>query len=280
MMNGLSTAHIKKALIAFILALSVAFLPVPSWLDEQSFADEYFSQSMQQTLTAYAAVRVLNATVSVVQESQVQVQPAGVGLSLALGQMLDPLNDMTERASDVLVWSAASLGIQKLIYEISDIIFRPLLALMLLVLSLCYLCATNKTASWHNHALRLCIAVVMLRAFMPVSAFASQQLQHHFFTPKIHAAYDAIQLSFKPNTLANMPKTQQSTWDKLTGAKQNFSEKADSLREAFNELLQRADTFIDNLLWLMTLFMGLFLLQLLLPIAGIYLLWRFLKVLV
>lgn len=270
-----NTWPIQKALLAFMLALFVAFLPMPSWFENQDSTDQYFEQSLQQTLTAYAAVRVLNASVSVIQESQVQVQPAGMGLSLALGQMLDPLNDMTERASDVLVWSAASLGIQKLIYEMTDAVFRPLLSVLLVFLGFCYLCAFKKPGlAWPNQVLRLSVALIILRIFLPVSAFTSEQLQQHFFTPKINAAYSAIHLSFNPDSLGSMPQPPESTWDKLTGAKQNFSEKADVLRQAFKELVQKADTFVDNLLLLMTLFLGLFLLQLLLPIAGVYILWR------
>lgn len=281
MAQALKSLAIKKALLAFILSLLVAFLPLPSWLSEQDFTDQYFHQSLQQTLTAYAAVRILNASVSVIQESQVQVQPAGLGLSLALGQVLDPLNDMAERASSVLVWSAASLGIQKLIYEITDAVFRPALAILLLMLAAGYLLTyTRVNSKIPNKLLQLALALVVLRLFLPLSALASQQLQQHFFTPKIDAAQNAITVSFSPKALGSMQAQPQSTWGKLMGAKQSFSEKAKVLQQAFDELMQKTDSFIDNLLLLMTLYIGLFLLQLILPIFGIYILWRLLKVFV
>lgn len=52
----------------------------------------------------------INATVSVIQQSSVQLEPAEIGLSLAVGQIADPINDMVEKLSNVLVMSITSLG--------------------------------------------------------------------------------------------------------------------------------------------------------------------------
>ena len=52
----------------------------------------------------------INATVSVIQQSSVQLEPAEIGLSLAVGQIVDPINDMVEKLLNVLVMSITSLG--------------------------------------------------------------------------------------------------------------------------------------------------------------------------
>jgi len=81
--------------------------------------------------------RGFNAVVSVFQESEVQLEPAGVGVSLALGQALDPINDLVERFSWVMLASLTSLGIQKFLIEIT-----PFLSIqILLLLALCALLA-------------------------------------------------------------------------------------------------------------------------------------------
>ena len=94
-------------MMATILFFSVGFeIPV---LDKK--ANTYFNESISKAGLAYATCRVINASISVIQNSNLQLEPAGVGVSLAIGQALDPIDDMTERLSDVLVTAIVALGI-------------------------------------------------------------------------------------------------------------------------------------------------------------------------
>ena len=54
-----------------------------------SKAVAYIDQSLQNAGAAFLLARGFNAVVSVFQESELQLEPAGVGVSLALGQALD-----------------------------------------------------------------------------------------------------------------------------------------------------------------------------------------------
>ncbi|MBW2512539.1 MAG: hypothetical protein JRE01_11000, partial [Deltaproteobacteria bacterium] len=76
-------------------------------------ASAYIDQSLMNAGAAFLLARGFNAVVSVFQESELQLEPAGVGVSLALGQALDPINDLVERFSWVMLASLTSLGIQK-----------------------------------------------------------------------------------------------------------------------------------------------------------------------
>ena len=94
---------IARLILLVAVAIMLFILPglkLP-YLDQK--ADTYFSEAMTKAGLAYGVCRVINASVSVIKESQVQLEPAGLGVSLAAGQLLDPLDDMTERASDILV---------------------------------------------------------------------------------------------------------------------------------------------------------------------------------
>ncbi|MFH2059122.1 MAG: hypothetical protein ABIJ59_09500 [Pseudomonadota bacterium] len=76
--------------------------------------DLYFQDAIKKAGLAYATCRIVNASVSILKESSLKLEPAGIGVSLALGQALDPIDDMTERLSDVLVTAITSLGVQDL----------------------------------------------------------------------------------------------------------------------------------------------------------------------
>ena len=124
-----------KSIIGILLSIVLFFssgVQIP-YID--STADTYFKDSITKAGVSYGVARIINATVSVVQESEVQLEPAGIGMSLAIGQIVDPINDMVERLSNVLVMSIASLGVQELAYEISITVVPQILAVFLLILS-------------------------------------------------------------------------------------------------------------------------------------------------
>jgi hypothetical protein len=85
-------------------------------------AKAHIEAGMARATAAYVMARTLNAVVSVIQESRLQLNPAGVGVSLALGEALDPVNDLVERFSWVMLLSLTALGTQRVLVEISPLL--------------------------------------------------------------------------------------------------------------------------------------------------------------
>jgi len=181
----------KRVLQSLVGILTAVLLMVSSHLrlpalDDQ--ADEFFSTAIAQATVAYATCRVVNGSVSVLKESDFQLQPAGVGVSLAIGQALDPIDDMVERASDVLVMSITSLGLQKLIYEIS-VRFVPFLLGVLLLLFFCLALFQNpKLTRLQTLLCQLMLLFLVARLCLPISAGANRVLDRDFFQPRIEEA--------------------------------------------------------------------------------------------
>jgi hypothetical protein len=59
--------------------------------------------------------RALNAVISVAQGTEVSLQPLGVGVTLAPGQLLDPVNDLVEKFSDLMLMASVAFGVQKVL---------------------------------------------------------------------------------------------------------------------------------------------------------------------
>lgn len=72
--------------------------------------DVHFHEAITKAGVTYATCRMINASVSIVKDSNLNLEPAGIGITLAIGQALDPIDDMTERVSDVIVTAITSLG--------------------------------------------------------------------------------------------------------------------------------------------------------------------------
>ena len=71
-----------------------------------------------RALATYAIARGLNGVISVAQGTEIAVQPVGVGMTITIGEILDPLNDLVERFSWLALVASASLGTQALLTDI------------------------------------------------------------------------------------------------------------------------------------------------------------------
>ena len=102
-------------------------------------SEAYLDTAMRNALVTFAVARVLNAGISVVQATDVSFSPAGIGVTVAPGEVLDPLNDLIEQFSWVMLVAASSVGIQKLLLAIGgslqfSVLITAALALYLLAL--------------------------------------------------------------------------------------------------------------------------------------------------
>jgi hypothetical protein len=213
----------------------------------------------------------------VIKESSLQLEPAGIGLSLAVGQIVDPINDMVERLSSILVVSITSLGVQELAYEISITLVPRVLAFVLLLFSL---------LSWWNNSRilrvqRVLISIMVIGAIarfcLPVSSVANAFLQEHFFEDKIAQAN--AQLAKSTADLDQLKDISLPEYDGLIGTIENSAtylrQKSIALKEAIQLTLDNRGVIIESLLGLTFLYVGVFVIQVLvLPVLIFWLLMK------
>ena len=103
--------HGTKTLVA-ILSLLVVALALSGGLDRKGrgLVDGAFDQA----LVVFGTAKALNAVISFAQGTE--VGPPGV--TLAVGEVLDPVNDLVERFSWIMLASITSLGIQTIFMNI------------------------------------------------------------------------------------------------------------------------------------------------------------------
>ncbi len=127
-MNILDTS--RRKILASIFILLIGILAGTSLLNrmlEQTIVsdldrqgDRYYNAALGRAIYTFAVVRGLNGLISVIQGTDVAVSPAGIGLSLSVGEILDPINDLVERFSWVMLVSTTSLGAQKVLMEMGE----------------------------------------------------------------------------------------------------------------------------------------------------------------
>lgn len=266
-----------KSIIGILLSIVLFFssgvqIPV---LD--STADSYFKDSITKAGVSYGVCRVINATVSVIQESSVQLEPAGIGLSLAVGQIVDPINDMAERLSNVLVMSIASLGVQEIAYEISITVVPQILAFFLLIVSFLVWFKNDRVFRLQKIMIAVLVIASIARFCLPISSMANEFLQEAFFDDKIIDANEKLTAStseLKTIEEIELPKI-EGVLGTIGNSASYLKEKSIEFKNTIQVVIENKTEIIENLLRLTFLYLGIFIIQVLvLPLLIFWLLMK------
>jgi hypothetical protein len=234
--------------------------------------DAYFHKAITAAGLAYATTRVVNASVSVAKESHLQLEPAGVGLSLAVGQALDPIDDMTERLSDVIVTAITSLGIQKLFHAMGISLAPRILAVLLVPLAMLLWVRRPHLNTLRRLLLRLVLLVIIARFCLPVAALINGYLDDQYFAPEIETARSALALGSAE--LAKLSEVNLPEMDGVRGTLKNsaafLQKKAIEFKNALIYTASNVGAIVDNLLKLTFLYLGIFVIQILLLPVGVF----------
>jgi len=268
---------ITKSLVGVLIALALFFsagIKIPV-LDVKT--DAYFNEAITSAGVAYATTRAINASVSVIKESNLQLEPAGVGVSIAVGQIVDPINDMTERLSLVLVTAITSLGVQKLAYEISVSVAPQLLSICLLILSIFIWSEDKRIVALQSFLIRVLLLVAMIRFCLPVSSIANDYLYENHFAEQITQANRA--LSLDAAELDSLQEFSLPKVDGILGTIENsaafLKQKSSEFKAAVMAMIDNMGTKIENLLKLTFLYVGVFLFQvIILPLLSFWFLMK------
>lgn len=100
--------HTHKMAISVVLL----FMVVMNWLPQiDAMAQQFLSDSINSNAIVFGVVRTLNGVISVIQSADI-----GIGVaSVSIGEILDPVNDLVERFSGLLLITLTALGISQVL---------------------------------------------------------------------------------------------------------------------------------------------------------------------
>lgn len=154
---------------AMVIA-AVALIVLCAWLPQiQDLAAEQVDDGLQRALISFASARVLNGLISVVQGTELSMQPLGVGLTLTVGQALDPVNDLVEQFSALMLYASVAFGIQKVLLSIGGNWVVSLLVSGTAVVW-AWLYARHRAPAWLS---RMLLVLLMVRFAIPVVTLGS-----------------------------------------------------------------------------------------------------------
>lgn len=163
------------------------------WPAVDVFAAAHVDAALGRALVAFAIARTLNGVISVAQSTEVALEPAGIGVSMHPGELLDPVNDLIESFSSVMLVAAGSLGLQKLLIGVSS--WLPLkitlTAVLLGVIVIVFRAHRGGTATTRRVG-RLAIFLLVLRFAVPLASLASEGAYRIFLEPEYERSRIAL----------------------------------------------------------------------------------------
>jgi hypothetical protein len=274
-------ASARHWLLSILLLLAVILSSVSS-VDRIAEADH--KALFQRALITFALARTLNGVISAVQGTEIALQPAGVGVTLTPGQILDPVNDLVERFSVIMLGATLSLGIQQVFLDVGQWWgVRVLVA----VLGLLWLWARmvkvtrphSPLGNSEQTLLRVFIIVFFLRFAVPVAMIANEALYGLFLESRYQESAQVIEtagmqiekVSARP--LVEEPDEEASLFETLERALDSARETLD-IKRRVEYIKERAADVVEHMIQLSVVFI----LQTgILPIAFLWLFLQLLK---
>lgn len=103
-----------------LAALVIGLVALSSVTSVDRYAEREYAELFQRAFITFALARTLNGLISAVQGTELALQPAGVGVTLTPGEVLDPVNDLIERFSWIMLAATISLGIQQVLLDVGQ----------------------------------------------------------------------------------------------------------------------------------------------------------------
>jgi hypothetical protein len=254
------------------LSMVVALMVACSWfVPLESVANQQVDAGLKRALISFATARALNAVISVVQGTEVAVQPAGVGINFAPGQILDPVNDLVEQFAQLMLIASVAFGVEKVLISMGA---HWAISLLLTVTGIAWAYAYLRHRASPAWLTRVLVILLMTRFAMPLVIIGSDQLFREFLAADYQASQQVIEVASgqitKLNAAVTSPPEEQGMVDKIAGW---VSRNAD-IKPHLESLKQTIEQTTERIIRLMVIFL---LQTLVLPLLLLWILWVILR---
>ena len=230
-------------------------------------AKVHIDAGLKRALVSFASARALSGVLSVVQAAQLDIQPAGIGVTLSPGQLLAPANELVKHFADLMLLACVAFGIQKVLISISGYwLISIALSAVALAWAACQI-RQNHAPRWLSRAFLL---ILMLRFAIPVAMLGTDVLSKKFLAEDYARAQAAIDTTAVE---ASKVKTQEPPPNTASGWLPKLPDWVPSIPEVqarYSKLKQTVEQSTEQMIMLMVVFLLQTLVLPLLLIGGLF----------
>jgi hypothetical protein len=234
--------------LAPIAALAIAL--AIAWLGPMDAGASGHAQAgLKRALATFAAARALNAAISVVKGTELAVTPAGIGVTLAPGQVLDPVDDIVEQFSALMLAASVAFGIEIALIRMGG---HWAVSLALSALAAAWAWRAWKGTPRQEWLDRLLVGALLVRFAVPLAVLGSEAGFRVFLQDDYTAGQATIEASRSEieSRAAPPPATEKGLVDRLKG----WLDRGPDVGGRIDELKALASRAVDHVVRLIVVF--------------------------
>jgi len=270
---------LERSLVVAVLVLVFA----GGWLGSlDNVATGVVDEGLKRALISFASARALNATLSVIQSADLSAKPLGFGLSLTVGQIVHPINELVGQFAELMLAASVIFGVMKFLIIIGK---YEGITVLLSVAALGWAWFIWRDRACPSWLMKVLLVLVLVRFAVPVVFVGSDAV----FTRLLKDRYDVAQrgITVDENWLAPTIKSWLAVpKDAVVDQVKNFgwpdlskkevqgipAEISDRLADRIRAFKQAIEGWVEHMINLIVLFL---LQTLVLPLIFFWILYRF-----
>ncbi|EKO3518390.1 hypothetical protein LA983_002841 [Vibrio fluvialis] len=259
----------KSVVILVIFAIAM------SQLLEKTLVWNYQEDSITGAFTIYGIARALNAAISMLQGTDISV----VVVSVSIGELLDPINDLIERFSWIVMMAIASLGIQKVLLSV---VVSKAANLLIGAVVAGYLAALwyKPFAKYRSVSFKAICILFFIRFSLSMVFICNYALDVYYFSDQKNTAQAALvetQTVIEDNAVLAAENSANESDSFLDKVKKTFSETKEGFSSVQNKVSDITGSVESSISSLLDLIVFYILQTVLLPIAFLFVFYKALR---
>ena len=237
----------------WLLLLALLVVLAGAWLRPlDAAATRHVDAGLKRALASFAAARALNAVISVAQGTEVAVQPAGVGVTFTPGQVLDPVNDLVEQFSTLMLAASVSFGVQRALIGVGG---YWAVSLLLTVAALGWAGLHWRGRIPPSWLTQLLLGLLLVRFAMPAVALASEAGFQLFLAEEYATGQARIELSTDQFSSLSAPADPARPEETVAERMKRWWSQTADIGQRFEDMKQVATRTVEHIIKLIVVFL-------------------------
>jgi len=262
----------NKILMVF-LSIIIIFMAFSYTLDVKG--KELVDKSFSQSVLVFGSAKALNAVISLAQGTELDLP----FLTVAIGEVLDPINDLIEQFSFVMLASMVSLGVQKIMMNfVTTDLYNFVLLFCIIVVNAWSFYRFQRDEKLRTVFFRITVVLIFLRFAVPLMGIVNEFAYNSFVKQEYNIQTLNEQII---QVKENVNKVTQSTIEKNENSSilnkiTNITEKFDS--QYYDTKIDEYKNAVDNSSeYIVALIIAFIFQTILLPLLFLFILYHFVR---
>jgi len=160
-----------------IVIVSIIFIIGSFFVTFDKEGQTITQNSLEEAIVVFGVAKGLNAAISLAQGTEISPP----GLTITIGEVLDPINDLIEQFSWIMLASITSLGLQKILFNIvTGYEYNIILTGFLILINIWLFLRFNNDTKVRNIFFKITIIMIFLRFSIPMMSIANHYIYENY----------------------------------------------------------------------------------------------------